>query len=313
MKRGFIVSLLFLFSVSLFAQERKFEKLIEKYDVIGFLNYNTSDRSPKTFWNAVWQNNESYNKFFKAVQKKGGLISDALCDIEEAKLPTEMMVSKLIMQDKLQFVVDSVVERMELKKIYSGITAKVFYADYPNAFAIPDGRIFITDSLLCLKDFNYDIRFLEGVFAHEFAHFLLQHTYQRAYAVRKKLRTNQIVAGVTAAVEAASTAYAQANGAADDKTWDSVNDNIKNLSKVAYEDAFGRFKYKYTREQEIEADIVAYRFLEWVGIGGKFYIGVLKSLGTQDDIYYTKESDHPKMEFRIQLLEYLSNKDINKK
>lgn len=306
MKKVYIICMLFAISISLFSQERKFEKLIEKYDVAKFLDYNDKNKTGAEFWNAVWENNESFNKYVQALNKKGKLISASISDVAEARIPTELMINELIIQDELQFVVDSVIELMELKKIHNKISTKVYYANYPNAFAVPDGRIFITDSLLCHKDFNFDINYIVGVFAHEFTHFLLQHAFQRTYAIRKKHRTNEIITGVVAAAEIASNAYAQANGAVDNDSWNRVNADIENLSKVAYEDAFGRFSYKYSREQEIEADIIAYRFLEWIGVGGEYYIGVLRALGTEDDIYYSKESEHPTTEFRIKLLEYLA-------
>lgn len=104
------------------------------------------------------------------------------------------------------------------------------------------------------------------------------------------------------------------------------------FNRAAIEDAFGRFRMQYSREQEIEADIVAYRFLEWCGIGGDVYIRMLKDYGKATGDYREGELDkttyselfhainsggspsrktrmmdsHPTTVSRIELLEYMA-------
>ena len=66
------------------------------------------------------------------------------------------------------------------------------------------------------------------------------------------------------------------------------------------------FHYKYDREQEIEADIVAYRFLEWIGIDPAEFIMALERTNL-DNLTGAgeKDSDHPSTEFRVGLLKQL--------
>lgn len=66
-----------------------------------------------------------------------------------------------------------------------------------------------------------------------------------------------------------------------------------------------KYRYKYSREQEVEADIIAYRFLEYMGLGGENYINALRAIGYENDAYYDDTSSHPTTEFRVKLLEYL--------
>ena len=65
---------------------------------------------------------------------------------------------------------------------------------------------------------------------------------------------------------------------------------------------------RYSREQEIECDIIAYRFLEFMGIDPMNYVSALKKLGTEHDYLYSKKWDHPTVTERINVLEALDNK-----
>lgn len=183
----------------------------------------------------------------------------------------------------------------------------VFYDNDPNAFCTPQGEIFIADSLVFLQDFNAN-RML-GIIAHETAHYMLAHSLIRAYETEKRLKKNKIAGAIVAGANAMATGYAQAQGAYTQETaanaWELVNKTTLNLFNAAYRDAYGKFRYKYSREQEIQADLVAVRFLQWNGFSGHENIDALRQLGTEADNYYDSQSDHPKMEFRIALLEYL--------
>lgn len=156
-----------------------------------------------------------------------------------------------------------------------------------------------------------------GIIAHETAHYILAHSLIGAYETEKRLKKNKIAGAIIAGVNAAATGYAQSQGAYTQETtvdaWRQVNETTLNLFNAAYKDAYGKFRYKYSREQEIQSDIVAIRFLQWNGISGREYIEALKNLGTEADKYYDSNSDHPKMEFRIALLEYLLSDYIPKK
>lgn len=66
-----------------------------------------------------------------------------------------------------------------------------------------------------------------------------------------------------------------------------------------------------------EADLIAYRFMEYLGASDE-YIDALSMLGTEQDKIYNDYSDHPKTSDRISFLKYvqthpeLGNKENDK-
>ena len=65
-----------------------------------------------------------------------------------------------------------------------------------------------------------------------------------------------------------------------------------------------KYSLKYSREQEIEADLFAYRFLENLGCAEEFING-LRILGTQYNTLYSEFSDHPTINKRINFLKFV--------
>ena len=64
-----------------------------------------------------------------------------------------------------------------------------------------------------------------------------------------------------------------------------------------------KFFFKYLPELEYEADLLAYRFMEYMGKGAD-YINGLKILGSSYDALYGKDTDQPTIQERINFLEY---------
>ena len=66
------------------------------------------------------------------------------------------------------------------------------------------------------------------------------------------------------------------------------------------------YGFKYSREQELEADLIAYRYLEAIGLGGYAMIMALEMLNdpsdNQEDI---ATNDHPTTQYRIEFLKYI--------
>ena len=293
-------------SVCVAAQNKKFDKLINEFDVIEYVEHLEKNR-PDLFWDAVWRNNENLNKLYDAITKKKSTALDAQKDLYEAALFSADYYNNLPISSDYQFVADTLLNRICIKPIFRDAEMHIIESDEINAFACPNGKMYVTTaSIMCD---SIPIEGMLGICAHETAHFLLQHSLEGAYAFRKKEKKNKIIAGVVSAVDAAANAYAQANGAVGDESWDNVNERIESNIIWAGDNAL-KYRYKYSREQEIEADIIAYRFLEYMGLGGEHYINALKTIGYENDAYYNDTSDHPTTEFRVKLLEYLGKKRI---
>lgn len=311
MKRYLLLLVVSVFPILVMSQDKpdikKFEKYLKEYDIELQSIENLDRNHPEQFWDEIWRKNKRLMKVYEAAQKNTKLFQETQKCMNKAKVAGTKYINSLRSVEELSFVADTISKYIGLKEIFPDATYSVVEDNYVNAFAYPDGRIYFTDGLLGVKGIRYAE--LLGIAAHETAHFVLQHTLLKTYGTLKKYRKNAIIAGVASGLNAAATAYAQANGVADENSWEKVQETTDNLFEAAFYDATGRFRYKYNRELEIEADIIAYRFLEWTGIGGHHYINALKLIGDDNEVY-TQENDHPTTEFRIALLEYLEEKEI---
>ena len=192
----------------------------------------------------------------------------------------------------------------------------MFYpASSINAFATPSNNIYVTSALAQL--YHYNISLLTGVCAHELAHIICAHILNQLWAEKKKEKKNNIWAGVAVGLNtmahAATSMYAASNGVSYDQSyWDGVTSINNSLIQSFKEDTY-YFRFKYSRDEEIEADILAYKYCEYVGIGGYAYIMALSLLGDDNQGYFkaSKTSMHPTNYFRINLLRYLYQKEHN--
>ena len=303
MKKLFIIVLLTLPVIG-FSQNRKFDKLLDKYDCLPYVQ-NLQNHSAYDFWYAVVTNSPRLKKTVEASEKGKETFVKA-----RQKVSTAMMRAKYL-GDNRSYITDMpfldtlsmhLLADLEVKKLRSEFNIRFYYDDCPNAMADPDANIFVTSGLMDTKGLDYNS--LLGIMAHECAHTLLFHVMQEAYETEEKYRKNQIAGAITAGANAMAAGYAQAQGVQVD--WDDVNNTTYQLADAAYEDAYGRFRFKYSREQELEADIIACRILDWIGVGAEHYIHALEIMKDDEVISNgDKDGDHPTMAYRVKLLEYM--------
>lgn len=176
----------------------------------------------------------------------------------------------------------------------------------PIAFtALTDGgfAMGITTGLLNKKGLNYEI--LMGYVAHEFAHGVLLHHMRNFYAEAKERRKQELIGGIAKGLYAASAGIEAYNAAAygippSGTDYGKIIVNIDRDIKYST----SKYTYKFSREQEYEADLIAFRFLENLGCGEEFING-LRILGAQYDSIYDEFSDHPTTASRIAFLTYV--------
>ena len=115
-----------------------------------------------------------------------------------------------------------------------------------------------------------------------------------------------IAAGLYAATMTASAIYGANNGVSYNSSfYNNMAVTATNLYRTIYGTAL-YFQFKYAREQEIESDLIAYRFCEAIGIGGYAYIMALQLLD-ENDLYMRvdKTDNHPTLGYRIAFLKYI--------
>lgn len=284
-----------------YSQNKKFDKLIKKYDVSLYVK-NITERNPALFWEAVVSNNEGFWDYSKAIKKKKRTALDATDVVVKSLGMTQLYRSTLPVVDSLQFIADTLINNLGICALYENAQMRIVYDDEKNAATYPDGFIYVYTPVI----FDLTSEQTLGVCAHEAAHLLLYHVFLNAYAEQKKLKRNNTIASIVASANAFTQAFEHARGT-ENSTQKENSDIVERLFDAAEKDA-KKYRYKYSREEEIEADIIAYRFLEFMGIDGRNYINALKELGYDDYEYSDDEDTHPTVKFRVDLLEYLSNR-----
>ena len=163
----------------------------------------------------------------------------------------------------------------------------------------------LTSALLMQRGINYNI--LMGYVAHEFAHGALMHHLRSFYAAAKERRKNELLGSIAIGlnvVAAGVDAFASGmNGQYyyDDAAYTIAIEDIESDIKVSTV----KYSMKYCREQEIEADLLAYRFLENMGCGEEFINGLRILSAAHYDNMFSEYSDHPTITTRINFLKYV--------
>lgn len=306
MKRNIILFLSLLISMSCMAggNEKKYKKLINKYDVADEAKA-VESFSPTLFWQTMLDNNELLMKFFNDMQKKRGAEKEALRKI--AEIPRFYPQYEESIFEDMQGFCDTLLIDMGIADL-KGIKCSlhVVYSQQPNAYtALTEGgfAMCLTSGLILRKGVDYNI--LMGYVAHEFVHGALLHHIRSLYAEAKERRKNELFGGIAAGLNAIA-AGAEAYNAAAYGTKPSGYDYGAAIAKIGNDISESTLKYsfKFSREQEIEADLIAYRFLENLGRGEDFING-LRILGTDYDFLYNDYSDHPTIANRIGFLTFV--------
>ena len=125
-----------------------------------------------------------------------------------------------------------------------------------------------------------------------------------------------IGAGLAIGAFAATSAYSGSYGQ-DVSHFNNIIANSDVLFSNAYgyaDDATLKYRYRYSRNEESEADIIAYRFMEQLGYGGENVLSMLKKLmEVYGDTPAGKYNDHPSTLFRIRVIWAMMNGYSGKK
>lgn len=281
--------------------EKEYKKLIQE---LGIDTIAMNATSSHEFWNVVWKKNERLYKFYEAFDKKKSSAVKANDEINKSLyMSADYYNSFDIEADNSDSLLIGLLDDLGVLEVHENTKLYVVNSPDINACATPDMRIYLFTGL-----FVDGIKYPQilGICAHELAHCLLQHAKVEVYETIKREKKNNIIAGINAAVQAGAAMYSATNGVESD--WNAINQNIYEIFDAAALQS-QKFMYRYSRKQEIEADIIACKFLEYMGYGGEKYIEALRIMenATPEYSYSLDESTHPATSFRIGLLEYMLN------
>lgn len=285
-------------------EEKQYKKLIQHFDVSDEAKAVESP-NPGAFIQAFLDNNELLWKFAKDMEKNKGAEKEALSKVSQLPRFYPQYDNSII--ESMQGFCDTILINMGIVDIGIDCSLHICYDDTPNAFTALTEKGFaicITSGLFSAKGVNYNI--LMGYVAHEFAHGALLHHVRSYYAEAKERRKNELFGGIAAGLNCLAAGMEAYNAAAygiptSGTDYGAVISNIGTDVKISTL----KYSFKYSREQEFEADLFAYRFLEHLGCGEEFING-LCILGTQYDFMFDEYSDHPTTSTRINFLNYVA-------
>ncbi len=287
-------------------------KYIKKLDVPSEVMALPND-NPANFWWYLPKYNTEYQKFETALKKGKSTAHSAVNEIKNDLMFRTDFQKGLTDENSVE-VLDSVYNFFNLKVYNPQMKVYIVGDREVNAYSTPDAIILLNSGLLNKMG---TFEKIYAVVGHELAHYALGHVLQNLYAVKKKEKRNQIMAGIASGIQAAGTAIGQAmysdNSPAGQKAreqaWQDVRNGLDKNLEWATVDAYGRYHLKYSRSQEMEADIASYRFLQWMGEDPNYMIKMLEILGEGEPKIDQKNSDHPSTQFRINVLKAIAKYD----
>lgn len=302
-----VLGLLCVIPLSGKLKESQARRLIMHYDVdTAVMSVPQNDAA--AFWRKLQETNPRYQEIYKAAVN--GKAKDVKAEIASTIYGASQELKRI------PYMNDSTAVRLTTQMKEAGGIANEYresdlrfiVSDEENAFTTPDGQVYICMGLVALLKADKDL--LMAVYAHELAHYVLQHGFAVLYYERKKEKREKLMADIAIGLYAVATTaadfYANVNGVEVD--WNRTSQNINCFSFQSQENA-GRRVWngvtRYTMEQEFEADVVAYNFLEFLGIGGHKYIEMLRCIDSNMEVFYNDETSHPLTKDRIELLTQL--------
>ncbi|MBD5219512.1 MAG: M48 family metalloprotease [Bacteroidales bacterium] len=281
---------------------KEFIKIIKAHDVSAVAKELPESAEEKDFWLAVLNNNPITDKFAADIQKGKGAEKQALEAYNRMRAYNYKADVEIV--EDLRGFCDTLVMDM-------GLPAHIFELNVildptPNAFAVltNDGFAICLNSGL-FDALEYDYLRIMAVTAHEFAHGAFFHHIRKEYEVAKKERKDKILGGIATGLTAASAGLDAYTAGLTGQEYDS-SVYEKRIAKIAddMKQSSIKFRYKYGRESELEADLAAIRFMQFIGHPEK-YIEALQMISSSPDYFWADEdSDHPSTAYRVEFLNF---------
>ena len=290
-----IIATMVAFAVA--ASDKKLDELISKLDVKNYVEF--IDRSnPANFWNAIRAYDDDLQELIKACSEETRKAVKAKNIVAKSVYYQDIYNNNKIIDFDSE-VLDKI--KMALCGNNDGCPHISIVSEKSTiSYSYPNGYIFLSESLFNQLDNDAMIM---GFASREMAHITMQHTLSSLYYAFNPSKRNNAMTGLVSILYGTYDIYSEEESPS---SGISINNNmIDDFFKEFYSTGSLTMQYKYSREQEIQADIVAYRFLEWCGIGGEHYIKALKELQNRYVNIQEGDNDYPTTKYRIELLEYI--------
>lgn len=274
------------------------KKFIEQHDIDNETKGLKSD-NPADFWISMVKNNGPYQRFLYDCQHKK---VKKFITKYEARLPKfDLKDETLVLTDK-QGEFNRIFLRLGLADSISCCIVNDMAFNSFSAYAPGKGYVVALSSGF-INAPGVTEEMIVGMAAYESAHIYLSHTLQNLFVGGKNGGGNFGSMGAVGGLFGGIIGGAIGGGIEALLSNKSMKDDIpkgRNLSE---------YNIKYYREMVLEADLVAYRFMEWSGIGGDHYIKLLRLISANDPQGYLgdENSFYTCHQERIRFINYVKD------
>lgn len=303
--------------------EGRMRKTIRQYDVAYSAYAQGVCQGPNAFWTAVEGTDPGLLRYFADMQRNSRATRGAIRRYEAEPRFFSRYCAQI--DWKAQPYCDSILTLLGADPSMPDCSIHIVLDPLPAVATVPteEGRAILISSQLLAKPGWTDEMFL-AIAAHEYAHGILRHPVRSHCIDIKNERKNRwAAAGIIAAGIVLTAADAYVNDQC------APGSTVNNYIYVAppangYEppappaaeapvSVLSTFQYNFKPEQVLQADLVAFRFMETRG-QGQAYIESLRFMGYDYDLCFEGINNHPDTNDRIALLEYArSHPDVKPK
>ena len=313
-----LILLIFMVALTTMSYSKSAKSWVHELDLVDISALNSKDVS--SFWNAERNADADYNTLMQAIQKSKKSVLSAKAKIRKFLYSSYSDRNYITISDSTADAICDCIERDvhidDIRKAYpeialSKLKFKIAANNEFNASTFPDGYILINTGLFSKLNYNE----LLAVSAHELVHYMFNHSLANEYAYIKKQKSNQLWAEIGGALIVGANAFADGYSAGitgqQQNNAQYYADMYQGIIDDAAESA-ARFKFRYSRKDELQADILGFRYLQFLGYDPRSFLTMLEKIGIENDKYYDKKSSHPKTELRIEVIKTLLGNESQK-
>ena len=293
--------------------DKEFRELIEQYDVADRVKSLPKGGAPADFWKTMVLSNEQFIDYEFKFKRTMGVAKYALDQVAVSQKFHARFCPIISRNQAVRQYCDSLLVVMGLRD-YTDCKFDLYIYDSNeiNAFCAltEEGFAILLPMGLAFNEY-FDDEMIAGVVAHEFVHGVLRHTARQFFREKKKERHVKAKAEIASALneigEAADAYNTHYNNDLARIIGEELQRNrIEQTTAQIYEEAaeeIDKYQFDFSKELEFEADLIAYRFMDYV-FSGESYIDALRAVSAQNKGSNSEDGDHPSAQKRIEFLKY---------
>lgn len=274
--------------------DRQIEQIVSRLDVADTVMHAPSHAQ---FWQLLQMSNKPYRKAVKSLRGRGD--RDIKHRLIQTLADSHAYFAQVPVRDKTYEGCERMIEASGLRQVNPLATLTITDEADISIFGYPNGYMFMTGALYDAVE--GDSLALQGLLAAEEAHYALQHAYVHAKAEKKRARKHRFwkIFGATALAGASIIADEATDGMFPAEL------GLTAAVMIGISDTPQRHRLDYTPDQIVEADIIAYRYMQLDG-NGDTYIDALRRVGHDLDATAGCGKDYFTVADRIAILEYIA-------